>query len=82
MSAQSKFVGLSSNIIYIFYIHFTIFRSAMIVERSKKYETDLSRGTLQATGYLVRFFGSMFGALFGSLFYNQDDWGWGLPIYG
>lgn len=56
--------------------------SAMIVERSKKYENETSRGSLQAFGYIVRFFGAIFGTLFGSIFYNKENWGWGLPIYG
>ena len=50
---------------------------AMIVERSKKYENDFTRGTLQATGYIVRFIGGIFGAVFGSVLYNKSSWGWG-----
>ncbi len=38
---------------------------AMIVEKSKAYENDKTRGTLQAFGYSVRFFGAIVGALMG-----------------
>lgn len=55
---------------------------AIIVERSKAYEDDKTRGTLQAKGYMIRFFGAICGAMAGAVLYNQDDWGWGLPIYG
>ena len=55
---------------------------AMIVERSKAYETDKSRGTLQATGYTIRFFGAIIGSVMGAVLYNKDEWGWGLPIWG
>ena len=55
---------------------------AMIVERSKTYESTENRGTLQATGYIIRFGGGVLGALAGAVLYNQDDWGWGLPMWG
>ena len=54
---------------------------AMIVERSQLYETNETRGTLQATGYIIRFFGGIVGALLGALVYNKAIWGWGLPIW-
>jgi MFS family permease len=54
---------------------------AMIVERSKMYESTETQGTLQATGYIIRFGGGVIGALAGSCLYNQDDWGWGLPMW-
>jgi MFS family permease len=55
---------------------------AILVERSKAYEDDDTRGTLQAKGYTIRFFGAICGALAGAVLYNQDEWGWGVPIYG
>ena len=54
---------------------------AMIVERSKAFETQETRGTLQAQGYIARFFSGVFGAVLGATLYNKDDWGWGLPIW-
>lgn len=55
---------------------------AMIVERSKLYESLRKRGEMQSISYIVRFFGSIFGALLGAILYNQDEWGWGVPIWG
>eukprot|EP01034_Spumella_vulgaris_P023197 gene23197-29392_t len=55
---------------------------AMIVERSKAYEHVKNRGTLQATGYIIRFGGAIFGAICGAVLYNEKNWGWGLPIWG
>ena len=37
---------------------------------------------LQAKGYTIRFFGAIMGAILGAVLYNQDEWGWGVPIYG
>ena len=54
---------------------------AMIVERSQLYENNENRGTLQATGYIIRFFGGIIGALLGALVYNKSIWGWGFPIW-
>jgi MFS family permease len=59
------------------FIQADVCTDAMIVERSKKYENDLNRGTLQATGYITRFIGAIFGAIMGAVLYNKDDWGWG-----
>ena len=53
---------------------------AMIVERSKSYETTETRGILQATGYIIRFFGGIVGAALGAVLYNKDSWGWGLSM--
>ena len=55
---------------------------AMIVERSKAYESTVNRGTMQAIGYIIRFFGSIIGAACGAILYNKSDWGWGLPMWG
>jgi len=55
---------------------------AMIVERSKHFESSSNRGYLQATGYIIRFFGGIIGAVLGAILYNKDSWGWGLPIWG
>ncbi len=55
---------------------------AMIVERSQLYEHTGNQGTLQATGYIIRFFGSIVGATLGAILYNQDSFGWGVPIWG
>jgi MFS-type transporter involved in bile tolerance (Atg22 family) len=44
---------------------------AILVERSKTYENEETRGTLQATGYSIRFFGSIIGAALGAVLYNQ-----------
>ena len=53
---------------------------ASIVERSKLYENTENRGTLQAIGYIIRYFGGIIGAVLGAVLYNKDSWGWGLPI--
>jgi len=55
---------------------------AMIVERSKLYEHTGNQGTLQATGYIIRFFGSIVGATLGAILYNTESFGWGVPIWG
>jgi len=59
---------------------------ACIVERSKAYEHVDNRGTLQATGYIIRFFGAILGSVLGAILYNKNDsadsWSWGLPIWG
>eukprot|EP00605_Chrysophyceae_sp_TOSAG23-4_P002457 GSChrysophyteH1.ASY1.ANO1.2716.1 assembled CDS len=55
---------------------------AMIVERSKLYEHAGNQGTLQATGYIIRFFGSIIGATLGAILYNKSSFGWGVPIWG
>lgn len=55
---------------------------AMIVERSKLYEHAGNQGTLQATGYIIRFFGSIIGATLGAILYNKESFGWGCPIWG
>eukprot|EP00596_Hydrurales_sp_CCMP1899_P003780 CAMPEP_0119054474 /NCGR_PEP_ID=MMETSP1177-20130426/75087_1 /TAXON_ID=2985 /ORGANISM="Ochromonas sp, Strain CCMP1899" /LENGTH=459 /DNA_ID=CAMNT_0007034711 /DNA_START=124 /DNA_END=1500 /DNA_ORIENTATION=+ len=54
---------------------------AMIVERSQLYENSENRGHLQATGYILRFFGGILGSLLGAVVYNKQDWGWGLPMW-
>jgi MFS family permease len=54
---------------------------AMIVERSKLYEHTGNQGTLQATGYIIRFFGGIIGAAAGAVLYNESSWGWGLPMW-
>jgi len=64
------------------FIQADVCTDAMIVERSKKFESIATRGILQANGYIIRFFGSIVGAAFGAILYNQDSWGWGLPIWG
>ena len=70
-------------IIYYYYHNCT---DACIVERSKQYEHIDNRGTLQATGYIIRFFGAIFGSVLGAILYNKhdsaDSWSWGLPIWG
>ena len=38
-------------------------------------------GVLQATGYVVRFFGALIGGVSGSLLYNEPSWGWGYPMW-
>ena len=35
------------------------------------YETSTNRGHLQATGYIIRFFGGILGALLGAIVYNK-----------
>ena len=47
---------------------------ASIVERSKLYENSDNRGTLQATGYIIRFFGGIIGAILGAVLYNKESW--------
>lgn len=59
------------------FIQADVCTDAMIVERSKMYENDSNRGTLQATGYIVRFIGGIMGACLGAILYNKDSWGWG-----
>lgn len=54
---------------------------AMIVDRSKLHESDTTRGTLQATGYTIRFLGSIIGAVLGAILYNKGEWGWGCPMW-
>ena len=54
---------------------------AMIVERSKLYEHTGNQGTLQATGYIIRFFGGIIGAAAGAALYNKASWGWGLSMW-
>jgi hypothetical protein len=56
-----------------------VMTDALIVERSR-FETEQTRGTMQSTGYVIRFFGSTVGALIGAVVYNKDDWTWYLPI--
>lgn len=56
-----------------------VMTDALIVERSR-YETQDTRGTMQSTGYVVRFFGSTIGATIGAVVYNKDGWNWYLPI--
>jgi BT1 family len=56
-----------------------VMTDALIVERSR-YETEETRGTMQSTGYIIRFFGSTIGAAIGAVVYNKDDWSWYLPI--
>ena len=65
-----------------FFVLADVCTDAMIVERSKSYESTENQGTLQATGYIIRFGGGVLGALAGAVLYNQDDWGWGCPIWG
>lgn len=54
---------------------------AMIVDRSKIHKSDTTRGTLQATGYTIRFLGSIIGAVLGAILYNKGEWGWGCPMW-
>ena len=56
-----------------------VMTDALIVERSR-FETQETRGTMQSTGYIIRFFGSTVGAAIGAVVYNKDTWGWYLPI--
>jgi BT1 family len=56
-----------------------VMTDALIVERSR-YETEETRGTMQSTGYIIRFFGSTIGATIGAVVYNKDNWSWYLPI--
>jgi MFS family permease len=56
-----------------------VMTDALIVERSR-FETPESRGTMQSTGYVIRFFGSTVGASIGAVVYNKDGWDWYLPI--
>jgi MFS family permease len=62
------------------FIQADVAMDAMIVERSKIHENAATRGTLQSTGYICRFAGSIIGALLGAVLYNKDSWGWGFPI--
>ena len=64
-----------------FFVLSDVCTDAIIVERSKAYETPATRGTLQAFGYITRFFGGILGALLGAILYNKSDWGWGLDIW-
>jgi MFS-type transporter involved in bile tolerance (Atg22 family) len=59
------------------FIQSDVCTDAMIVEKSKAYENDVTRGSLQATGYIIRFIGGIFGAIMGAILYNKDSWGWG-----
>ncbi|CAM9195436.1 unnamed protein product [Chrysoparadoxa australica] len=61
------------------YVLSDVTTDAIIVERSK-HESEEDRGTMQATGYISRGFGSLLGAFLGMLLYNKDRWGWGLNI--
>jgi hypothetical protein len=56
-----------------------VMTDALIVERSR-YEDEDKRGTMQSTGYIIRFFGSTIGATIGAVVYNKDDWSFYLPI--
>jgi hypothetical protein len=38
-------------------------------------------GQLQASGYIIRFFGGIVGSFLGALIYNKHSWGWGLPMW-
>lgn len=51
----------------------------MCVERAR-FETDVTRGTLQTVGYTNRAFGSIVGAICGAVLFNTSEWGWGLTI--
>eukprot|EP01035_Chromulina_nebulosa_P019668 gene19668-25586_t len=46
----------------------------MCVERAKL-ETDITRGTLQSSGYTFRALGMVIGAILGAIVYNQASWG-------
>jgi MFS family permease len=56
-----------------------VMTDALIVERSR-FETQETRGAMQSTGYIIRFFGSTVGASIGAVVYNKDGWEWYLPI--
>ena len=78
-------IGILALFIFLMTMSFVqadVCTDAMIVERSKAYENNETRGTLQANGYIIRFFGSMVGATAGACLYNKDSWGWGMSIRG
>jgi hypothetical protein len=44
---------------------------AMVLDRSRQFEQYKNKGMLQATGYIVRFFGALMGGVAGALIYNS-----------
>ena len=52
----------------------------LCVERARVFESALTKGTLQTSGYTSRAFGSIVGAVLGAVLYNVVQWGWGLTI--
>jgi len=52
----------------------------LCVERGRVFETPLTKGTMQTSGYTSRAFGSIVGAILGALLFNTSRWGWGLSI--
>ena len=63
------------------YMQADVCTDALVVERSKLFETSKERGKLQSRGYIIRFFGAVVGALCGAVFYNES-WPWSVPIWG
>ncbi|CAM9283757.1 unnamed protein product, partial [Discosporangium mesarthrocarpum] len=45
-----------------------------------KLEAPEHQGSMQATGYIARYFGAMVGATVGAVTFNKNEWGWGLEI--
>ncbi|CAM9661009.1 unnamed protein product, partial [Phaeothamnion confervicola] len=61
------------------YLLSDVMTDTIVVERTKL-ESAARRGSLQATGYIARYFGTALGAVGGTVLYNKDSWGWGLSI--
>eukprot|EP00611_Tribonema_gayanum_P026411 TRINITY_DN628_c1_g1_i1.p1 TRINITY_DN628_c1_g1~~TRINITY_DN628_c1_g1_i1.p1 ORF type:complete len:571 (-),score=158.14 TRINITY_DN628_c1_g1_i1:865-2577(-) len=61
------------------YLLSDVMTDSIMVERTKL-ESTKHRGTVQASGYIARAFGSAVGSTAGALVYNQANWGWGLSI--
>ena len=82
---ESPSLGMLAALLFLQTLGFVqadVCTDAMIVERSKLYEHTGNQGTLQATGYIIRFFGSIVGATLGAILYNTESFGWGVPIWG
>lgn len=61
-------------------IQMDVMADTMCVQRSK-FESEDSRGHMQATFYSVRFAGGLIGAMVGASVCNKDTWGWGLTYH-
>lgn len=57
-----------------------VMTDTLVVERSKAFETEVERGSLQAAGYTLRTAGTCLGSVLGAVLYNTSSWGWGLTI--
>jgi hypothetical protein len=80
-----KTLSLFLFLMQLSFVQADVCTDAMIVERSKKYESEENRGTLQAFGYITRFFGGIIGAVAGSMLYNKgtgpSNFSWGIPMW-